>query len=121
MPEGDTVWLTATRLHDALAGQVVTTFDLRVPQLATSDLTGDTVREVAARGKHILMRFDNGQTLHSHLRMDGSWLSLQLARTESGACGCVRSNRAPPRSSRRCCFPWHCRSCPKRTASWAGR
>jgi endonuclease-8 len=67
------VWLTAKRLHDALAGQVVTTFDLRVPQLATSDLTGETVREVAARGKHIMMRFAGGLTLHSHLRMDGSW------------------------------------------------
>ena len=24
-------------------------------------------------GKHLLTRFDNGQTLHTHLRMDGSW------------------------------------------------
>ena len=73
MPEGDTVWLTAKRLHDALAGRPVTTFDLRVPQLATSDVTADTVEAVAARGKHILMRFAGGLTLHSHLRMDGSW------------------------------------------------
>jgi endonuclease-8 len=73
MPEGDTVWLTAKRLHGALAGRAVTTFDLRVPQLATSDLTGDTVEAVLARGKHILMRFASGLTLHSHLRMDGSW------------------------------------------------
>ncbi|HEY7047647.1 MAG TPA: DNA-formamidopyrimidine glycosylase family protein [Jatrophihabitantaceae bacterium] len=83
MPEGDTVWLTAKRLHDALAGQVVTTFDLRVPQLATSDLTGDTVREVAARGKHILMRFAGGLTLHSHLRMDGSWHIVAAGRRPS--------------------------------------
>jgi endonuclease-8 len=73
VPEGDTVWLTAKRLHDALAGRVVTTFDLRVPQLATTDLTGDAVHEVAACGKHVLMRFAAGLTLHSHLRMDGSW------------------------------------------------
>jgi endonuclease-8 len=73
VPEGDTVWLTAKRLHEALAGRPVTTFDLRVPQLATRDLTGDVVREVAARGKHVLMRFADGLTLHSHLRMDGSW------------------------------------------------
>lgn len=73
MPEGDTVWLTAKRLHEALAARVVTTFDLRVPGLATCDLGGDTVREVAARGKHILVRFAGGLTLHSHLRMDGSW------------------------------------------------
>lgn len=73
MPEGDTVWLTAHRLDQALRGRVVTWFDLRVPALALSDLRGATVTEVVARGKHILMRFDGGRTLHSHLRMDGSW------------------------------------------------
>jgi endonuclease-8 len=73
MPEGDTVWLTAHRLNQALSGGTVTTFDLRVPALATTDLRGATVLEVIARGKHILTRFDNDLTLHSHLRMDGSW------------------------------------------------
>jgi endonuclease-8 len=73
MPEGDTVWLTAHRLHAALAGQPLTTWDLRVPALATTDCTGDTVRAVVARGKHILVRLGSGTTLHSHLRMDGSW------------------------------------------------
>ena len=40
MPEGDTVWLAGRRLHDALAGRVLTRTDFRVPQLATADLTG---------------------------------------------------------------------------------
>lgn len=74
MPEGDTVWLTAQRLHTALAGQPLTSWDLRVPRLATTDLRGSTVTAVVARGKHLLMRFDDGRTLHSHLRMDGSWV-----------------------------------------------
>jgi endonuclease-8 len=73
MPEGDTVWLTARRLDEALAGHVLTVAQLRVPQLATADLTGDTVVAVLARGKHLLTRFESGLTLHSHLRMDGSW------------------------------------------------
>ncbi|HEV7204924.1 MAG TPA: DNA-formamidopyrimidine glycosylase family protein [Jatrophihabitans sp.] len=73
MPEGDTVWLTAHRLNQALAGRPVTLFDLRVPALATTDLRGQTVTEVIARGKHLLTRFGNDLTLHSHLRMDGSW------------------------------------------------
>ena len=73
MPEGDTVWLTAHRLDQALRGQIVTTAEFRVPALATSDVTGMTVSEVLARGKHILVRFDSGLTLHNHLRMDGSW------------------------------------------------
>jgi endonuclease VIII len=73
MPEGDTVWRACRRLHQALAGQVLTRSDLRVPSLATTDLAGHTVEQVAARGKHILMRLSGGLTLHSHFRMDGSW------------------------------------------------
>jgi endonuclease-8 len=73
VPEGDTVWLTAKILNDALAGQALTSTDFRVPQLATADLSGRTVREVIPRGKHILMRVDGELSMHSHLRMDGSW------------------------------------------------
>ncbi|MFE0423993.1 Fpg/Nei family DNA glycosylase [Streptomyces sp. NPDC058953] len=73
MPEGDTVWLTAHRLHHALAGGVLTRFDLRVPRFATADLTGRSVLDVTPRGKHLLTRFEGGLTLHSHLRMDGAW------------------------------------------------
>ncbi len=73
MPEGDTVWLTAARLHKALAGRPLTVSDFRVPALATVDLRGRTVTEVVARGKHLLARIDDDLTVHSHLRMDGSW------------------------------------------------
>ncbi|WP_432068102.1 Fpg/Nei family DNA glycosylase [Streptomyces sp. C10-9-1] len=73
MPEGDTVWLAAHRLHEALAERVLTVSDLRVPRLATVDLTGRRVLGVAPRGKHLLTRFEGGLTLHSHLRMEGSW------------------------------------------------
>lgn len=72
MPEGDTVFRTARRLHEALAGHEVTRFDIRVPGSATADLTGATVREVVPRGKHLLMRIAD-QTLHSHLKMEGEW------------------------------------------------
>jgi endonuclease-8 len=73
MPEGDTVWLSAHRLDRALTGRPLTLADLRVPALATADLRGRTVTGVIARGKHILTRLDDDLTLHSHLRMDGSW------------------------------------------------
>ncbi|MFE7779119.1 Fpg/Nei family DNA glycosylase [Streptomyces sp. NPDC057445] len=73
MPEGDTVWLTARKLHDALAGRTLTVSDLRVPRFATADLTGRDVLDVRSRGKHLLTRIEGGLTLHSHLRMDGSW------------------------------------------------
>ncbi|KUM85771.1 MULTISPECIES: Fpg/Nei family DNA glycosylase [Streptomyces] len=73
MPEGDTVWQSAKRLHHALADRVLTRSDLRVPKFATADLTGRGVLDVTARGKHLLTRVEGGLTLHSHLRMDGSW------------------------------------------------
>ncbi|MFJ9619304.1 Fpg/Nei family DNA glycosylase [Streptomyces noursei] len=73
MPEGDTVWRLAHRLHQALAGSPLTRCDLRVPRLATVDLTGREVLAVVPRGKHLLTRFEGGLTLHSHLRMDGAW------------------------------------------------
>jgi endonuclease VIII len=72
MPEGDTVWRTARRLDQALSGTALTGSDFRVPQLATADLTGQTVRETVSRGKHILTRLAE-VTLHTHLKMEGSW------------------------------------------------
>jgi formamidopyrimidine-DNA glycosylase len=73
MPEGDTVFLAATRMHAALAGQRLVATDFRVPRFATADLSGQVVREVAARGKHLLLRTDAGTTLHTHFKMEGAW------------------------------------------------
>ena len=67
------VWYAARRLHAALAGRTLTRSDFRVPRLATADLTGDAVIETVSRGKHLLTRTTGGLTVHTHLRMDGSW------------------------------------------------
>src|SRR5271166_4375517 len=73
MPEGDAIWYTARRLHQALAGRTLTRSDFRVPRLATADLTGDVVTETVSHGKHLLTRTENGLTVHTHLKMDGDW------------------------------------------------
>jgi len=76
VPEGDTVWRTARRLDQALSGSVLVTSDFRVPAYATLDLSGRTVVETLARGKHLLTRIRKGDdevTLHTHLKMEGSW------------------------------------------------
>ncbi|MGH3368017.1 MAG: DNA-formamidopyrimidine glycosylase family protein [Nocardioidaceae bacterium] len=73
MPEGDTVWRTARRLHQAQAGQELTGTDIRVPQHAGVDLSGRVVAEVVARGKHLLHRVGDDVTLHTHLKMEGEW------------------------------------------------
>ncbi|HEX5090128.1 MAG TPA: DNA-formamidopyrimidine glycosylase family protein, partial [Nocardioides sp.] len=80
MPEGDTVWHTARLLDRALSGQVLERSDFRVPQHATADLTGGTVVETVSRGKHLLTRVDRSDerwTLHTHLKMEGSWKVLK--------------------------------------------
>jgi len=73
VPEGDTVWRTARRLDEALAGAVLTRAELRWPTLAAAELSGARTIEIRSRGKHLLHRLDSGLTLHSHLRMDGQW------------------------------------------------
>ncbi|MCY7396183.1 MAG: DNA glycosylase [Nocardioides sp.] len=73
MPEGDSVHKLARTLDRSLLGRILVRTDLRVPQLATRDLAGRTVLEHATHGKHLLTRLSGGLTLHSHLRMDGSW------------------------------------------------
>jgi endonuclease-8 len=73
VPEGDVVWRTARRLHEALAGRVLTSSDFRVPRFATADLSGRTVTETVSRGKHLLTRVEGGVTVHTHLRMEGAW------------------------------------------------
>jgi endonuclease-8 len=72
MPEGDTVWHTALMLREHLAGRRLTRCDVRVPRFATVDLTGQVVDEVASRGKHLFIRVGRA-SIHSHLKMDGSW------------------------------------------------
>lgn len=72
MPEGDTVWLTAANLRDGLVGKALTRCDVRVPRFAAADLTGFTVDEVLSRGKHLFIRVGPA-SIHSHLKMDGSW------------------------------------------------
>ncbi|OBG23360.1 DNA glycosylase [Mycolicibacterium celeriflavum] len=73
MPEGDTVYRTATKLRDALQGKELTRCDVRVPKFATVDLTGCVVDEVRSRGKHLFIRVGDA-SIHSHLKMEGAWL-----------------------------------------------
>jgi endonuclease-8 len=73
LPEGDTVYLAAKRMTAALANKRLTGAELRHPRLVQHDLSGLTVLGVHSVGKHLFTRFDNGRSLHTHFRMDGSW------------------------------------------------
>ena len=69
MPEGDTIWRTAAALRRRIEGKVVT--DARPAAIAR--LKGRRLEVVEPHGKHLLMRFEGGIVLHSHMRMTGSW------------------------------------------------
>lgn len=73
MPEGDTVYALARRLDTALRNRALTGGELRVPAHATADLAGRTVLAHITHGKHLLTRLSGDLTLHTHLRMSGSW------------------------------------------------
>jgi len=68
MPEGDVLFRTAATLQKWLAGREVT-----AATSTAAPMVGRTVEKVEANGKHLLMRFDSGHVLHTHLRMSGSW------------------------------------------------
>jgi endonuclease VIII len=73
MPEGDTVYATAHRLTESLAGVTLVRGELRHPRLSTVDLKGRVLEGVGTVGKHLFLRFDGALSLHCHLGMDGSW------------------------------------------------
>lgn len=70
MPEGDTIHRTARTLEKAIAKKTVRGFSCAT---TNEDLTGRVIDRVEARGKHLLIHFDDGRILHSHMQMDGSW------------------------------------------------
>ena len=72
MPEGHTIYRAAKSLDAWLTGRKVT--DARTPRdIPVAKLVGCTVSEVVPRGKHLLIRFDNRLTLHTNMKMTGSW------------------------------------------------
>ena len=73
MPEGDTLARIAAGLRPHLAGRTVTAARARVPGPQVQRVVGATITDVLAAGKNLLIRFDNGLELRTHLRMRGTW------------------------------------------------
>src|SRR5215212_5050335 len=89
MPEGDALLRAANRLQ-VLVGQRVEVETphprAQIKRLAER-LDGRVLESVDAVGKNLLLRFEGGLVLHSHLRMNGRW-------------------RVEPRGARRVGKPW---------------
>jgi endonuclease-8 len=74
VPEGDTLHRTANRLRPALAGQPLVRLTLRhATGGGRRPKSGERIETVEAVGKHLLIRFERGTTLRTHMRMSGSW------------------------------------------------
>jgi endonuclease-8 len=73
VPEGDTLFRTAAGLRPHLVGRTVTAARARRPGPQIERVIGTTIEAVESQGKNLLIRFDNGLELRTHLRMNGSW------------------------------------------------
>jgi len=73
VPEGDTLARIAAGLGPVLVGRPVTAARARIPGPKVDRIVGRTVTEVLSAGKNLLIRFDSGLELRTHLRMLGTW------------------------------------------------
>ncbi|MEO7397486.1 MAG: DNA-formamidopyrimidine glycosylase family protein [Ilumatobacteraceae bacterium] len=72
MPEGESIHRAAIALRTALVGKPTVTF--RAPRLlGPAPTPGRTIESVRSHGKHLEIMWDDGLTLHTHLRLTGSW------------------------------------------------
>src|SRR5687768_9024230 len=98
MPEGDTIFRSATTLRPAMEGRVIEDARIRDRQFECEKVVGRKVTGVEARGKHLLMHLGGSRVegpgsrageessgsrpstldppplcIHSHMGMTGSW------------------------------------------------
>ena len=73
MPEGDSVYRLRQRLDAATTDRCVRDGEVRSGSAAGTSLAGRRIEGYDTHGKHLLLRFDDGTTLHTHLRMQGRW------------------------------------------------
>jgi endonuclease-8 len=79
VPEGDTIHRAAARLEPVLTGAVLERFDApRAPR--PHPRRGERIVSVEARGKHLLVAFEGGLVLDTHMGMSGSWHVYEAGR-----------------------------------------
>jgi endonuclease-8 len=73
VPEGDTLHRVAFQIATQICGKRALAARARRELTRAPELAGKTLQHAEARGKHLLLDFDSGVTVHSHLGMTGSW------------------------------------------------
>ncbi len=86
MPEGDTLHRAATRLQLLVGEQleVETPHPRAAAERVAERLDGRRLESVEAIGKNLVLRFDGGLALRSHLRMSGRWELRPRGASERG-------------------------------------
>jgi len=82
VPEGDTIAKAARVLERALTGKTLVRVEIRRRSAAPEP--GVRVLEVEAIGKHLMIRFDNGRTLHTHMQMTAAGVCIARATVGPG-------------------------------------
>ena len=82
MPEGPEVAREADRIRAAIGGASVERVHFGLPQLKRryAIFTDSRVESVTARGKAMLVSFDNGLTIYSHNQLYGRWFIRNAGR-----------------------------------------
>ena len=86
VPEGDSLHLAARRLQ-VLVGQRIAAGSPHPRAQAeriAERIDGRTLESVDAHGKNLILRFEGGIILRSHLRMSGRWTVRPLGEVRSG-------------------------------------
>ena len=121
MPEGDALHRAARSLQPLVGErlEVVTPHPrARVTRVAER-LDGKRLLRVEAVGKNLLLRFEGGLVLRSHLRMSGRWQLLQ--RNDGATQGHARGSCCAERRTRRCCGTARSSSWTRATSAGSGR
>jgi formamidopyrimidine-DNA glycosylase len=81
MPELPEVERAVQQLRRAVEGRSIAglrvlhaSLQRRIPPAAARALVGGRISGVERRGKHQLLRLDDGRVLHAHFRMTGDWI-----------------------------------------------
>jgi endonuclease-8 len=87
VPEGDTVHRAARRLQILVGERIEATSPHPRAQAArvAEQIDGRRLESVTAHGKNIVLRFEGGVVVRSHLRMTGRWTVRPRGQTARGA------------------------------------
>jgi len=100
VPEGDTLARIAAGLRPVLVGQPVVAARARLPGPLVDRLIGRTIVAVESLGKNLLIRFEHGLELRTHLRMHGTWHRYRPGERGRRAAGRADGAGADPRHDR---------------------